>query len=203
MGPTGPTGETGPTGPTGEVGPTGAIGLTGPVYDFSPTYINAYSTTVQTIATEQSISFDGFTSKYGSCGHLPGDIDVWVWQPGSYHIITKLHHVEPCQFSLFLNGQVVVGAIYSSPTGSSQNANSIILDIYPSDISQPTNVSPTGFGAKLNVANHTSYAPIIEIDGVGGAGSAGPDITAIMTVFLLRSFPPLPDYVRPGPPAPQ
>jgi hypothetical protein len=194
MGPTGPTGEKGDKGDAGEVGPTGPVGLTGPVYDFSPTYIHVYSATPQFLTQEQAVSFDTFTSKWGSTGHLPGDTDIWVWQAGSYFIYTNIHHTEPCQFSLYKNNNTMLGGIYCSPTGATENGNNIILDIYQSDISEPTTVSPTGFGCKLRLVNHTSYAPIIHINGVSGGGSAGPDNTSMFTVILLRAFPPLPDY---------
>jgi hypothetical protein len=143
---------------------------------------------MQEIATEQAIMFDAYSSKSGSCDHLPGDTDVWVWQPGSYFVHINLHHTEPCQFAIFKNAIPIPGAIFSSPTGATQNAHTIIVDILPSDISEPTPVSPSGFACKLRLINHTSFVPVVTIDGVDGGGSAAPDATATMTVILLKAF---------------
>jgi hypothetical protein len=60
------------------------------------------------------------------------------------------------------------------------------LNVLPSDISEPTLVSPTGLGCKLRLVNHTSFVPVVTIDGVAGGGSAFPDSTATMTVILLK-----------------
>ena len=96
--------------------------------------------------------------------------------------------MEPCQFSLFKNNVVVQGATFASPTGSTQNSHSIILEIYPNDINQVTPISPFNIACKLSVINHTSYAPVIELNGVGGAGSAPNEVVATLTIILLKEL---------------
>jgi hypothetical protein len=137
---------------------------------------------------EQAIAFDLYSSKSGSCDHLPGDTDVWVWQAGSYFVHINLHHTEPCQFSIFKNAIPVIGSIFSSPTGATQNSHTVIVDVLPSDISEPTSLSPSGFACKLRLVNHTSYVPVVTINGVAGGGSAAPDSTATMSVILLKAL---------------
>jgi hypothetical protein len=189
---TGPMGYTGFTGPMGETGFTGPMGPTGPEFNWAPTFINAYSNTPQVITTESPIVFDSYSSKSGACDLLPGTPQVWVWQPGSYFVHINLHHTEPCQFAIFKNAATVVSSIFSSPTGATQNSHTVIVDILPEDITQSTPLSPSGLACRLELVNHTSFAPIININGVAGGGSAFPDSTATLTVILLRSFPIMP-----------
>ena len=138
------------------------------------------------IAREQAIVFDNFTSKSGAADMIPGDTDVWVWEAGSYFIHVNLHHTEPCQFSIFKNTLPAVSAIFSSPTGATQNSHTLINDVLPEDISEPTALSPSGFGCRFTFVNHTSFVDVVDINGVAGGGSAGPDATATMTIILLK-----------------
>lgn len=189
IGNTGETGSTGATGATGPIGQTGSTGATGPVFDFSPTFINVYSNTLQSILSEQSVYFEHVSAQSGYCGHLLTDGDVWFWKAGYYYIHVNLHHIEPCQFSILKNGLVVDGSTFASPTGSTQNSHTVIIEIYPTDINQITPVSPSNIACKLQLINHTSYVPVVTLNGVGGAGSAPNDTVATMTIFLLKEIP--------------
>jgi hypothetical protein len=98
-----------------------------------------------------------------------------------------LHHKEPCQFSFIKNSVFQVdGGVFSSPTGATQSASSLILYIGLSDLITATPLSPSGFACKLEVKNHISYAPIISLNGTSGAGSAVPDIVASLNLILLK-----------------
>ena len=97
-----------------------------------------------------------------------------------------LHHIESCQFSLFLNG-ALYSAPFSSPTGATILTHAVILLITPADIIEPTSASTTGFAARIEVVNHTSYNPLIKLNNPGG--SAPNDICANLTLFFLRPFP--------------
>jgi hypothetical protein len=58
-------------------------------------------------------------------------------------------------------------------------------------MNEPTSLSPSGFGCKIRLVNHTSFVPFLTIDGVSGAGSATPDATAVMSIILLKAFYPV------------
>ena len=189
MGDTGHIGETGPTGTVGDkgvTGPTGIIGPTGPTTtssSFSATFINIVSITSQTLSLDQPVAFDNTVYSAGSCGHLPGDTDIWIWQSGYYYVYINIHHLETCQFTLVINDDnVTIGNVFSSVNGS-QNSHSAIIMIPPSQISLPTPVSPTGLGARLRVINHSSVVNIIS---TASAGNASPDTSAIIDIILLQ-----------------
>jgi hypothetical protein len=111
--------------------------------------------------------------------------DIYFWRPGFYHFFTNLYHQEPCQFSLFKNGILLSNTTIGSPTGSSQNTSTYIFEIKVSDFTTPTSLSPSGFACNINVVNHTSYVPIVLLNGLAGSGSSVPQITATVTAFLL------------------
>lgn len=202
IGPVGPVGPVGPRGATGaqglmgwtgaqglqgvkgDTGAQGSTGATGPV--FSQTFIHADRSTDQLVGQEEAVIFDFPSIQYGSAAHPPDSPDFFVWRAGYYHVSFVLCHQEPCQFTIFMNGAVVPGTTVGSPTGSSQNKLTAIIYISPSDVLvSPTLLSPTGFAAKLNIVNHTSYVPFVTLNGVGGSGSVTPQMVASMVIFLL------------------
>ena len=186
-GDTGPTGEMGPTGPTGEVGYTGEVGptgATGPV--FSQTFLHLDRQSDQTLLAEDNVIFDTVALKYGDCDTFINSSDLLFWTSGYYHVYFNIYHQEPCQFTIFLNNLEYPGTIVGSPTGSSQNSSSAIIYLSPSDVLvTPTILSPTGFAANIQFRNHTSFAPVIKLNGQSGSGSAQPQIVATVTIFRL------------------
>jgi hypothetical protein len=97
-----------------------------------------------------------------------------------------LCHQEPCQFSVFKNDALLPGTTVGSPTGSSQNSGTSIFYISPADIAvSPTGLSPSGFAAKLQVVNHTSFVPLVTLNGLAGSGSVSPQMVASITLFKL------------------
>jgi hypothetical protein len=175
---------TGPTGPQGEQGFTGATGPTG---SLSYTFIHAYSGSPQAVAVDAPVVLDFASAIVGNCGFVNGSTEVYVWQAGYYLASVSLHHLEPCQFSIIKNDVVVVpGGIFSSPTGSTQATNSVIMYIDASELISPTALSPSGFACKVQLRNHTSYVPVVNLDGTGGAGSAEPDTSCSITMVLLK-----------------
>jgi hypothetical protein len=81
---------------------------------------------------------------------------------------------------------VTPGGIFSSPTGATQNLCSLILYIDASEFISPTFLSPSGFACKVQLKNHTSYVPVVSLDGTSGSGSAEPDINCSLTLILLK-----------------
>jgi hypothetical protein len=148
----------------------------------SHTFINVYSTTVQSILGEQPVIYDAVHHQMGNVGHIPFTSQVCIWQPGYYYVSTLLHHIEVCQFAIFLNG-VMTDNPFSSPTAATMLAYNCIIYISPTDIVMPCSMAPGGLAAILENVNHSSYIPSITLNNPGG--SAPNDITCSMMVVLL------------------
>jgi len=186
MGPTGPTGDKGDQGEQGPTGEQGVVGPTGPVFHFSPTFIHMDRNTDQTLLPEENVIFDSVNVLQGDCYLNAPSGDVLFWAPGYFSIYFNIYHQEACQFSTFLNNNLIPGTIVGSPTGSAQNSSSSIFYIAPADILYLTTpFSPIGTAAVVNFRNHTSFAPVIHLNGQSGSGSASPQIVATSVIFKL------------------
>jgi hypothetical protein len=150
----------------------------------SPTFISVYSITSQTINLEQPILYDSILNQMGNIGFDPSGSPskIYIWQPGYYYVTTLFHHIEACQFAIFLNGNQY-GYPFSSATGATQSYDDMIIHITPNDLVNETSLSPSGFAAALETVNHTSFNPSVRID--NPAGSAPRDMSASMNVILL------------------
>jgi hypothetical protein len=78
------------------------------------------------------------------------------------------------------------GTTFSSPTGATQSTLTLIIYIDDSDMITATPLSPSGLACKIQLTNHTSYAPLISLNGTSGAGSAEPDVVANLTLIFLK-----------------
>jgi hypothetical protein len=139
----------------------------------------------QFLAPEDAVIYDVNGIYYGDCSHTAGDSKLYFWRPGFYYVYSNLYHQEACQFTTFLNGVPVPGTTKGSPTGASQNSSAGIIQIKTTDFITPTSASPSGFAAAIEIVNHTSFVPIVTLNGLGGSGSASPQITATVTVILI------------------
>jgi hypothetical protein len=143
--------------------------------------------TPQLVSTDQPVIFEFASAIIGNCGFVNSSTEVYTWQSGYYFVSVTLHHKEPCQFSIMKNDIVVVpGGIFSSPTGSTQSHCNLIMYIDESEMISPTALSPSGFACKVQLRNHTSYVPVVSLDGTSGAGSAEPDINCSISLILLK-----------------
>ena len=186
MGPTGEKGDTGPMGPTGEKGDTGPQGNTGPTGDFSRTFLHVSSLVEQILFTEDNVSFDSIAVQYGDCGINAPSTDIYVWSAGYYSVYFNVYHDEPCQFSAFLNNNIILDSVVGSPTGSSQDSVSLIVYFSPAAILvNSTSLSPSGTAALLQFRNHTSYSARVTLNGQYGSGSVTPQITACVVIIKL------------------
>jgi hypothetical protein len=148
----------------------------------SQTFISVYSITSQTVTLENPIIFDNILNQMGNIGFIPFTSKIYVWQPGYYYVTSLLHHIEACQFAIFLNGNVY-GFPFSSPTGATHSYSDLIIRINPEDMVNETSLSPSGLAACLEVFNHSSFNPNIRLDNPGG--SAPNDLTATINIILL------------------
>jgi hypothetical protein len=178
----------GPTGPTGQHGVMGYTGPTGKDGNVAYTFLHIYSTTPQIVNTEDSIVYDTHTAMMGNCLHIPSTSAVWIWETGYYYVSIGIQHTEPCQFGIIKNGIFSVdGGLFSYVSGATHNTSSLILHIQESDLISANSFSPTGFACKLEIKNHTSYAPTISLNAANSAGSASPEVVASFSVILLKS----------------
>jgi hypothetical protein len=139
------------------------------------------------VGIDVPVTLDYSSAIVGNCGFVNFSTDLFVWQAGYYFASVTLHHKEPCQFSIMKNDIVVVpGGIFSSPTGSTQSICSLIMYIDESEFISTTSLSPSGLACKIQLRNHTSYVPIVSLDGTSGAGSAEPDVTCSISLILLK-----------------
>jgi hypothetical protein len=151
-GPTGPTGPAGPTGPTGAAsivpgptGPTGPAGPTGPSGGLSQ-YGYIYNTSAQTVAVATAVTFDTNAFLTGGIAHSAGLAPITFSAPGDYKVTFSISGVGPNQFTLFLNGVPLPGAIYGSGAGTQQNNGQVIVAIAAADV--------------LTLQNYTSAAAV-------------------------------------------
>jgi hypothetical protein len=146
--------------------------------------LSIYNIPDQVVPVETNVIFSNNKTVVGDCSHIPGSTDIYVWKTGYYQIFFNLMHIEPCQFTLFLNGAPVNGTVIGSPTGSAQNSLTIIFEIGPADL-EPAPV-PGGIAALLQVRNHTSFPPAgVTLSGVNGSGTSVGQINAVFSLFLL------------------
>lgn len=189
----GEKGDKGDQGDKGDKGDQGDTGATGPTNYVS--FMNVYAVEPQQIATEQSVAFFYVNAMVGDYAMDIGSTDIYVWRRGYYYASVVLHHKEPCQFTVMKNDVFQTdGGVFGSPTGATQTTHTFIIVIRDTDMISATTASPSGFACKLQVKNHTSFAPIIELDGVSGAGSALGEVVASFSLIYLNDViePPTP-----------
>jgi len=200
-GPTGPRGYHGHTGPKGDIGsqgdtgaqgdmghtgPQGDIGSTGP-RAFTDTYLNAYNISDQVIAVENNFAFDSIRIVVGSCGMIAGSSNLFLWKAGDYYLSYHVFHLEPLQLGLFMNNNIIPGSIVGDQLSATILSSTLILHVEESDLTEPTSLSPSGFAALIQLRNHSSYSPLISIDGHTGSGSQINQTNINLVVFYLNT----------------
>jgi hypothetical protein len=184
MGPTGPKGDQGETGPKGDKGDKGDQGETGPSGN-SDTFMHIYNTGVQLVPVESDFKFDSNNIIIGSCGHIVGSPDIYIWKAGYYHMVYSIFHLEPMQMAIFKNNVKLIGSNTGDQIPSTSAVNSIIFVVTPQDLTEQTPLSPTGLAARINLRNHSSFVPVT-INGHAGIGTQVLQNNIDLTLFLLR-----------------
>ena len=166
---------------------SGQQGPPGPPGSISQTFLNVYNETSQTILENNPIIFDTHNSIFGDCTHEPKSSEIFIWKTGYYHIYTNIYPIDGCQFSLYKNSfYIVPGSTIGSISGSTQNSNSIIVQITCEDICWATELSPCGYACKLELVNNTPYKSSITLYDASGLGYTLPQINASILIFLLH-----------------
>jgi hypothetical protein len=183
----GHTGHTGHTGHMGHTGPAGQVGPTGPTHSTTDTFIHVYSITEQQLSQNQSVVFDTNNAIFGNCAHQPNSPNIWIWRPGYYHVYTSIYHLEASQFSLVKNKtQIVSGSTVGSLSGSSQNTTVFIMHLTDKDMIMHTTPEFTGRACNIQLVNYTHFLPFITLYGSKSSGNPIPQITATITIMLLK-----------------
>ena len=124
---------------------------------FIQTFVHGDRITGQTLESEDRIIFDAPTISIGNATHLIHTPNFYIWQAGYYDVtFTVYNYSEPCQFSIFTNGVLIPMTTCGSLKSTGQLILSTIIFISSSDIlGTPTQLSPNGFAALLELVNQT------------------------------------------------
>jgi len=180
----GDKGDKGDQGDKGDKGDQGEMGFTGPTgpRGISETYLNIYNHDDQEVAVENNFTFSHERIVEGSCFHYPSTSDVIIWKAGDYYVSYHCFHLEPLQCAIFMNDILVEGSIIGDQLSATVASNTLILRITKDDLIQETTF---GLSAIIQLRNHSSYAPVIHIDGHAGSGSNIDQSNLNLVVFLL------------------
>jgi hypothetical protein len=165
IGPTGVAGASGAPGATGSTGATGATGPTGPGGTSAYGYV--YNESAEVVAVEGDVAFDSNGSLL-NVSHVAGTDGVVVAGSGTYLIDFSVSSTQPSQFSLFDNGEAVVGTTYGSGAGTQQDNGQAILTLSAGDV--------------LTLVNHSSAAAVILQSLAGGTQT---NVNASMVIEQL------------------
>ena len=189
QGPQGSQGPQGPQGPQGAQGIQGSTGATGP--EFPQTFIHLDGFDTQQVAQEQAVNYDGVPFFYGAAAALQNTSHIYTWSPGNYLLTFTIYHEEACQFTVFKNGSPIPSLTVGSSTGSSVCTYTGIVNITAADVAAtpvPAGIpSPSGFAADIQIVNHTSYVPVVTLDGQTGSGSVLPQTVVTTTMYKLTN----------------
>jgi collagen triple helix repeat protein len=117
---TGPAGEQGPAGPVGLPGPSGPQGATGPAGSLASAYLDAYSSSAQTVASNSDIAFDTLTVAPVGISINAADNAFTVSGAGKYLI----NVVFPPAQSLFSSQLTVNNTVLGPSEGSASRGYS-------------------------------------------------------------------------------
>jgi len=115
----------GPIGTQGIQGITGATGSSGTAV--LGAYACIYNTAAQVVAVEADVTFSNNGVIVGSITHAPATTSINLDSAGDYSIWFIASCVEPTQFTLFLNGDTVVGTTYGSGAGNHTSSAAVTL----------------------------------------------------------------------------
>jgi len=85
------------------------------------------------VAIQAPIAFD-LNGPLLGVTHAPGNAGVQITSAGIYAIHFSVTHVEPAQFTLFVNGAPANTTIYGSGAGTQQDNGFAILTLQANDV---------------------------------------------------------------------
>ena len=111
----------------------------------TPAYAYIFNLEEQTVAIDAAVRFDSNGVILG-VAHDPGTAEIRIVMAGVYTIAFSLSGAEPSQFGVFVNGQVVLGAVFGSGAGAQQNNGQITVALAAKDV-----VTVVNFGSAAAV----------------------------------------------------
>lgn len=127
-----------------------------------------YNNTAQTVAVESDVSFNTEGISCGGITHLNGSSQITVNNTGVYLVWFYVLGSTANQFSVFVNGSSVPGAIYSAGTASTANIGFALVQLRCGDI--------------LSIRNHTSAEPV---ELVVNAGGSQQNVNASVAIYKI------------------
>ena len=159
-------GSIGIQGIQGVVGPQGVTGIAGPPGVTEYAYV--YNSTAEVVAVNAPVNFDANGPISADISHAPGSPITTLTNAGTYSVQWFISSVEPCQFTLFVNGEAILSTCYGSGAGTQQNTGRAIINV-------PANAS-------LELRNHVSAAAVTLQTLAGGTAA---NINASLIILLL------------------
>ena len=133
---------------------------------------------------EQRLQIDSVSSSVGCC-----DLSlsaIFIWQPGSYFVQYDIHHMEPCQVSLYKNSTPIASSVSSFYMSNCSNSNSFIFTISPEDMIREHSSSPTELACKLKYIIHTLSETGVQINDFYDVSFNNPSTLFSTSIILLQ-----------------
>ena len=121
-------GEQGIQGIAGIVGEQGVAGIAGPAGGISE-YGYVYNASLETVAIGDDVDFDANGILTAGITHAPGSSVIAIGPAGDYEVTWSVSGVEPNQFALVLNGEIVQDSLYGSGAGTQESTGRSILRV--------------------------------------------------------------------------
>ena len=155
-------------------------------YNGEKTFMNVFSNTLQQISTNQSVMFDSQNVVNGKCYHDIGSPSLWIWEPGFYMFQFSLYCVEPSQFSVMKNGNIIVpGSTIGSLSGSAIMNHTFMIEITLKDFSVSTGLPIPLYACKLEIVNNTQSTSNVVLPDYGSSSNNLPQITSSVCIYCL------------------
>lgn len=155
-------------------------------YNGEKPFMNVFSNTLQQVSTNQSVMFDSQNVVNGSCYHDIGSPSLWIWEPGYYLFQFSLYCIEPSQFSVMKNGNMVVpGSTIGTLSGNTIMNHTFIIEIKQQDFSVSTGLPVPLYACKLEIVNNTQTTSNVVLPDYGSSSNNLPQITASACIYCL------------------
>jgi len=129
-----------------------------------------YNVSAQVVALEANVLFDSNGLGTPGITHGLGSGNIAITDAGAYKITFSVSGTQPCQFALFINGNLVPESIYGSGAGTQQDNGQVIVAINANDV--------------VTLRNHTSAAAV----SMAAAPPIGGTAAAVNASVLLEKL---------------
>lgn len=150
------------------------------------TVLSVFSNSMQQINTDDFVIFDSHNAVLGDCYHDLGSSALWIWEPGFYFFQYSLFCVEPSQFSVMKNDNMIApGSTIGSLSGSTNMNHTFVIEIKAEDFSVSTGLPIPLYACKLQIVNNTQTTSNVILPDYGSSSNNLPQITSSVNIFRL------------------